>query len=199
MVGGHPADGHLSEDLLRSAEEAFARVMSGVAEQVETMPPDLEAADALRWAGDRTTEMLAGLAELPLDRLLGLADRSVDGRDHDNDPGVSDRAAPRGEPLVVRAARGSVAETRVWVHLIGQPPATTLRFSLSDLVGPEGNAWAGNEVVFTPAAIVLPAPTAASVLLRLTIPDGVPPGEHHGLIIGRGVTGAVVPITVVIT
>jgi hypothetical protein len=198
MVDDRPVQPDLADDVLRSAEEAFVRVMSGVAEQVETMPPDLEAADALRWAGDRVTELLAGLAELPLDRVLGLAGPSVGGSDHDRHRGAPATPMLRGEPLVLRAARGAVAETRVWVHLIGQPPAATLRFALSDLVGPDGDPWVDGEAVFEPAELVLPTCTAASTLLRLTIPDAASLGEHHGLIIGRGVAGAVVPITVVI-
>lgn len=176
-----------AEAVLRSAEEAFSRVTSGVREQVETMPPDLEPADALRWAGDRVTELLAGLADLPLDRLLGRPE-----------PPATE-SAPRGDPIVVCGARGSVVEARVWVHPIGRLPATTLRFALSDLVGPDGTAWAAAEAVFAPAELALPGLAAPSTVLRLRLPDLAAPGEHHGLIIGRGAAGAVVPITLVIT
>lgn len=197
----------LAESVLRSAEEAFARVMNGVPEQVETMPPDLAPADALRWAGDRVTEMLAGLAELPLDRLADLAlDRPVGRSNRSDGPDrseLSDRSGaepvPQGEPIVVRAARGSSVEARIWAHPIGRLTAPTLRFALGDLVGPDGTAWRGGGAVFTPAELVLSGPAAASTVLRLEVPDQAALGEHHGLIIGFGAAGAVLPITVVVT
>lgn len=177
--------------VLRTAEQAFARVMRGVDEQVERMPPDLEPADALRWAGDRMTELLADFAELPLDRMLGLAAPAA--------ATGTDAPPPRGEPVVVRAVHGSVAEARVWVHVVGELSATTLRFALSDLVGPDGDPWSSPGAGFTPAEISLPTTVGSATLLSLPIPDDATPGDHHGLVIGRGVTGAVVPVTVVIT
>ena len=59
-------------EALRLAELAYDRVMAGVDPQLDTMPPELKPADAVRWIGDRVTELVAGFAELPLDRLVDL-------------------------------------------------------------------------------------------------------------------------------
>lgn len=175
----------LSDDVLRCADEAFDRVMAGVPEQLETMPPELAPADALRWAGDRVTELLAGLAELPLDRWLEA-------------PDSTEQQPTTGEPVTVRARRGEVAEVRIWVHLVGQVPTATMRFALSQMVGPSGSAPVIEDVEFVPAELLVPAPVGASTVLRLAVPEHAEVGYHHGLVVGRGVPGAVVPITVVV-
>lgn len=174
-----------ADDVLRSADEAFDRVMTGVDHPLETMPPDLEPADAIRWAGDRVTELLAGVAALPLDRLLGPSG------------GAEDRS-PVGEPVTAHAARGGVAEVRIWVHQIGPVPAATLRFVLTELVGPSGASLTGTTAEFAPAELLVPAPACASTVLRLPIPEAAEVGSHHGLVVAAGVAGAVVPITVVV-
>ena len=172
----------LADDVLRAADDAFDRVMAGVPEQLETMPPNLEPADALRWAGDRVTELIAGLAELPLDRLAG----------------PTEQPPPAGEPLTVHARRGSVAEVRIWVHLVGPVPPATMRFALSELMGPSGASLTPERVDFVPAELAVPTPVGTSILLRLVVPERAGVGSHHGLVVGRGVAGAVVPITVVV-
>ena len=200
-----PVDGDASveeADVLAAAEEAFTRVMRGAADPVELMPPDLEPADALRWTGDRVTELLAELAELPLNRILGLTPDATgaDGGLRSGPAGQDDPAAggspPRGEPVVLRGTPGSVVEARIWVHLIGAPPAGNLRFALGGLVGPDGDPCPVVEVLFAPAELAVPTPVGASTLLRLRIPAGAAPGSHHGLVVGRGVAAAVLPITV---
>ena len=183
------SSGALEQAVLAAAEQAFSRVMTGVPDQVETMPPELETADALRWAGDRVTELLAGFAELPLDRLIGLAA-----------PGTADPSpGPVGEPLKVRGIRGSTAQLRVWVHAVGDVAPARVRFELASLVAPDGASWLRPDATFAPAELAVPAPVGASTVLALQIPEDAVPGSHNGLVIGRGVAGAVVPITVVIT
>lgn len=188
------ADPAPAERVLALADIAFARVMAGAAEDVDRLPPDLQPADALRWAGDRVTELLAGFAELPLERLLGLDD------DHGAaaDPTAEPHRAPAGEPLVVHASSGSVAEVRIWVHLVGPVGPASLRFVLTDLIPAAGEALAGGLAVFAPATLSLPTGVGPSTLLRLPIPLGTAAGDYHGHVLGRGVTGAVVPLTVVV-
>lgn len=182
--GAGPISGSDLEDrILQAADEAFARVMTGVPEQVETMPPDLDLADALRWAGDRITELLASLSELPLEALLG-------------EPGGAQ--APTGEPLHVRASAGMMAETRVWVHPVGELPPGVLQFLLSDLVTADGQSIPGSPAGFTPEQLSTPVPVGAATLLRLPVPADAVPGRYHGHVFAQGVIGAAVPIEVTV-
>lgn len=209
QAGDHDGGGSVRADhdrafahqVHRAAEEAFARVMTGVDEQVARLPPGLELSDALRWLGDRVSELVAGFAELPLDRLAGLGVPGAEhpDRDHHQHPAADGATAPPGEPIIVRAARGSTAEVRVWVHLVGAVPAATLRLGLSDLLRPDGTTWLRPAADLAPAQIALPGDGSTSAVLRLPIPADAVPGAHHGLVVGHGVAGAAVPITVVIT
>lgn len=199
MSGGEAPAGpeaELAERVLRSADAAFERVRIGRADQ-QSMPPEPEPADVLRWVGDRVTELVADFAELPLDRLLGMAEPYRTGDDHDQS-GASGGSAPAGEPLIATAPPGGVVEVRVWVHLVGQPPPATLRFRLTDLQDGDRTPLPGHEAIFEPAELDLATPVAASTLLRLPIPDDAVDGSYHGLVLGRGVDGAAVPLTVVI-
>lgn len=195
----------------QSAEEAFERVMASVPGQPDTMPADLEPADALRWVGDRVTELLAGFAELPLDRLLGLDDHRATDHDHDHDHGRDrdlgrdrDRdpspgsGPPIGESVRVCVAPGEVAEVRVWVHLIGEVPVATLRFILTDLLAETGERLRAQAAQFEPSVLTLPVPAGASTVLRLPVPEHQPAGSFQGLVVGQGFAAAVVPITVVV-
>lgn len=212
-------DPELEQQVLRAAEEAFATVMHGVREQVESMPPDLEPADALRWAGDRVTELLTSLADLPLERALGLvADRGPGvsaaeaGASSAGATGAGDGQA--GEPIVGRGTPGGTLEVRVWVHPTGvQPrpaghsaaasdseaPSTPgLRFLLTDLVAATGKLIVGATATFAPAELVLPVPAGSSTLLRIPVPEATSPGTFHGHVLAQGAAGAAVPITVVV-
>lgn len=184
-------DSAFDGEVIAAADEALSRVMRGVQEQVERMPPDLEPADALRWAGDRVTELLAGFAELPLDSLLGVATPSA--------AAPAEAATPTGEPLTVRAAAGALIEVRVWVHPVGDELTGLLHFRLGELSGPDGLTWTDDEAGFTPAACVLPVSRPWSTVLRCRVPVEAARGQHHGLVVARGAADAVVPITVVIT
>lgn len=182
-------------EVLDAAEEALRRVMNGVADQVERMPPDLEPAEALRWAGDRATELLAGFAELPLEQLLGLGRPTAAPARETPGPG----AEPTGEPLTVRVRPGDTAEVRVWVHLLGGRIDGVLAFALSPLTGPDGATWTALDPVFRPAECPLPITGPWSTMLRFGVPDEAIAGTHHGLVITRGAATAAVPITVIIT
>ncbi|MDN5762281.1 MAG: hypothetical protein L0H41_08200 [Microlunatus sp.] len=181
-----PDETEVAQAAVAAAGIAYERVMSGVADELASVPPNLEPADALRWAGDRLTELLAGFAEFPLDRLMGLNDAR---------PGTAETVA-RGEPVQVRATAGSSAETRIWVHVIGPLTQATVRFSLTDLVPAVGDSLPGCAAAFEPTGLSLPAPAGASTVLRYRIPTGTAPGHYHGLVVGRGVADAVVPVTV---
>jgi len=178
----------LEDRVLQAAEEAFARVMAGVPEQLATMPPDLDLADAIRWAGDRVTELLAGLSELPLESLLGL----------DHESGAT-TPMPDGEPVRVQATAGTVAEARVWVHPVGDLAAGALHFLLSDLVTASGGTIPGSLAGFTPEQIATPVTAGAGTLLRLWVPAGAAAGCYHGHVFAHGVIGAAVPIVVTLT
>ncbi|HEU4548019.1 MAG TPA: hypothetical protein VFR88_17180 [Microlunatus sp.] len=189
-----PADDPVfAEETLRLAELAFDRVMSGVDPRLDTVPPELKPADAVRWIGDRVTELVAGFAELPLDRLVDSGCPSFP-----SEPPVSE-PEPRGEPLTMTASRGGLAEVRIWIHPIGELTTGTLRFRVTDLLPATGEALPGGAAVFAPAGVDLPLGTAASVLLRYPVPAGVAPGRYHGMVLAGGATDAVLPITAVIT
>jgi hypothetical protein len=154
------------------------------------MPPELTPADAVRWIGDRVTEMVAGFAELPLDRLVDLVPPTPLAGDQASDP------APRGEPVAVASPRGGLAEVRIWIHPIGELRGGVLRFRLTDLEPSTGDALPGGTAVFVPAEIDVPVGGASSVLLRYPIPPGAIPGPYNGLVLAGGAADAVVPITV---
>jgi len=173
---------------------AYDRVMSGVDPQLDTMPPELKPADAVRWIGDRVTELVAGFAELPLDRLVDLGGPTASAHDHQSEP------TPRGEPLIMVSPPCGLGEVRIWIHPIGDPVAAgTLRFRLSDLQPGTGETLPGGTAVFAPAVIDAPLGAPASVLLRYPVPAGTTPDRYHGLVLASGGSDAVVPITLVIT
>ena len=186
-------DTAFADEALRVAGLAYDRVMAGVDPRLDTMPPELKPADAVRWIGDRVTELVAGFAELPLDRLVDL------GAPTPPPAGVVGTPEPRGEPLTMNTARGRLGEVRIWIHPVGEPLTGTLRFRLTDLQPGTGGALPGGTAVFAPAEIGLPLAAAASVLLRYPVPVGAVPGRYHGLVLAGGATDAVVPITAVIT
>ena len=192
------ADPDLETRVLRAAEEAFAKVMAGVPEQLETMPPDLDADDAIRWAGDRVTELLANLAELPLESLLGPAEQAVEDPVPDGFS-ATDSRPPTGVPLSVRASAGEVTEARVWVHPVGDLGPGDLHFLLSDLVAPSGESISGELAGFAPAHLTTPLRAGAATLLQLEVPPGTARGSYHGHVLARGAADAAVPITVTLT
>jgi hypothetical protein len=189
---GSVDDAAFADEALHLAGLAFDRVMSGVDPPLDTMPPELTPADAVRWIGDRVTELVAGFAELPLDRLVGL------GPESSSEPPAGE-AESRGEPLTMTATRGGLGEVRIWLHPIGELTTGTLRFRVTDLLPTTGEALPGGAAVFAPPEVSLPLGAAASVLLRYPIPAGAAPGRYHGLVLAGGATDAVVPVTAVIT
>jgi hypothetical protein len=186
-------DTAFAEEALHLAGLAFDRVMSGVDPPLDTMPPELKPVDAVRWIGDRVTELVAGFAELPLERLVDLGPGSPP-----SEPPVSE-PVPRGEPLTMTASRGGLGEVRIWLHPIGELTTGTLRFRVTDLLPATGEALSGGAAVFAPAEVGLPLGAASSVVLRYPIPVETAPGRYHGMVLAGGVTDAVVPVTVVIT
>lgn len=198
------SDDGLEERVLQAAADAFARVMAGVPEQLETVPPDLDLGDAIRWAGDRITELLAGLSELPLEAMLGLdgssgSSGSAGAADADPARQPSDDQQPTGEPVRVHARAGMVAEARIWVHPVGDLSPGTLHFLLSDLVAASGESIPGSLAGFTPEQIATPVAVGTATLLRLSVPADAAPGRYHGHIFAHGVTGAAVPVMVTLT
>ncbi len=186
-------DTAFAEEALHLAGLAFDRVMSGVDPPLDTMPPELKPVDAVRWIGDRVTELVAGFAELPLERLVDLGPGSPPSEPPVSEPG------PRGQPLTMTASRGGLGEVRIWLHPIGELTTGTLRFRVTDLLPATGEALPGGAAVFAPPEVSLPLGAAASVLLRYPIPVGAAPGRYHGMVLAGGATDAVVPVTVVIT
>ena len=186
-------DTAFAEEALRLAGLAYDRVMSGVDPQLDSMPPELKPADAVRWIGDRVTELIAGFAELPLNRLVDLGVAAPPSA------GVVGTSQPRGEPLTMTSARGGFGVVRIWIHPVGELTSGTLRFRLTDLQPGTGEALPGGTAVFAPAEIGLPRAAATSVLLRYPVPVGAVPGRYHGLVLAGGATDAAVAITAVIT
>ncbi len=177
----------------RLAGLAFDAVMSDVPPQLEQMPPELEPADAVRWIGDRVTELVAGFAELPLDRLL-----DATGPASGTPPTQPDPPTTRGEPLTVTVPAGGLGEVRVWVHPVGDLGTGTLRFRLGDLHPAAGEPLPGDLAVFVPSEVEVHG-AVTSTLLRYPVPAGTRPGRHEGLVLAYGVADAVVPVTVVVT
>lgn len=193
----------LEARVLQAAEDAFARVMAGVPEQLEAMPPDLDLADAIRWAGDRVTELLAGLSELPLEAMLGLDGSSGPSGSSQADPAAAARPPsdeqPAGQPVRVQARAGTVAQARVWVHPVGDLAPGVLHFLLSDLIAASGESIPGSLAGFTPEQLTTPVVVGAATLLQLSVPADAVPGRYHGHVFAHGVIGAAVPITVTLT
>lgn len=188
----------LEERVLQAAEDAFTTVMAGVPEQLETMPPDLDLADAIRWFGDRATELVASLSELPLEAVLGL-DNSAKSTDTRTARRPDDDHHPAGDPVLVQGRPGRVAEARVWVHSVGDLAPGTLHFLLGDLVAASGESLPGSLASFAPEQIATPVAVGAATLLRLSVPADATPGQYHGHLFAHGVTGAAVPVMVTLT
>ncbi len=190
-------DAAFAAEALRVADLAYDRVMAGIDPRLDAMPTALEPADAVRWIGDRVTELVAGFAELPLDRLVDLGATPPDA---DHRAAEQHGGAPLGEPLTLTSARGGVGEVRIWLHPLGELPTGTLTLRLGDLQPGAGEGLPGGTAVFVPPAIPLPVGAATSVLLRYPIPSDAVPGRYHGLVLaGGGGIDAVLPITVVVT
>ena len=152
------------------------------------MPPELKPADAVRWIGDRVTELVAGFAELPLDRLVDLGHRllhpwargqtGATGRTADDDV--------RARSVSARSGSGSTRSATSYRDPAVPPhrPATRHR-----------RAAAGRPAVFAPGrdrASPSRPPRPSCCAIR---PGGVPAGRYHGLVLASGVADAVVPIT----
>ena len=188
-------DAGFAAEALRVADLAYDRVMAGIDPRLEAMPTALEPADAVRWIGDRVTELVAGFAELPLDRLVDLGATPPDADHHASEHG----GAPQGEPLTLTSVRGGVGEVRIWLHPVGELQTGTLTLRLGDLQPGAGEGLPGGTAVFVPPAIPLPFGASTSVLLRYPIPSDAVPGRYHGLVLAGGGVDAVLPITVVVT
>ncbi len=197
MTSTDPGDDlGFTEEALRLAGLAYERVVSGVDPHLDALPPELTPADAVRWIGDRVTELVAGFAELPLDRLVDLGQQAPPAGDPESEPAPRGEPAPQGEPLTVTSRPGGVAEVRIWIHPIGELGDGMLRFRLTDLQPGTGEALPGGTAAFLPAEMAVPAAGPSSVLLRYPISTGTLPGRYHGLVLAGGATDAVVPITV---
>lgn len=186
-------DAAFAAEARRIADLAFDTVMSGVPQQLESMPPELEPADAVRWVGDRITELVAGFAELPLDRLVGVAGPA----DADADAGRGAAPAPRGEPLTLAARPGGLGEVRIWIHPLGDLETGTLRFRLGDLQASSGDALPGDLAVVSPPEITVRG-AVTSALLRYPVPAGTGPGRYDGVVLAYGVADAALPVTLVV-
>ncbi|HEU5484395.1 MAG TPA: hypothetical protein VFU98_05775, partial [Microlunatus sp.] len=75
---------------------------------------------------------------------------------------------------------------------------STMRFVLTDLVGSTGEPLPSGTAEFLPGELAVPSPAGSSVVLRLAIPEQTARGDYVGLVVGRGVAGASVPITVLV-
>lgn len=189
--------------VLACADLAFERVMASVSDRPAALPPDLEPADALRWVTDRVTEAVAGFAELPLHRLLDLGGPDRGG------PGP---AVPTGEAVRLAAAPGSVAQARIWVHVVDPGPPTKevptsaadrpgqrLTFALTELRGNGADPLTADGTSFEPPYLELPTAPGTSTLLRYRVPAGTDPGAYHGVVVGHGLADATVVVTLVVT
>lgn len=202
LVTDPTEDGDPDWEPRAAAEVAFEKVMAGVDTHLAATPAELTTTDALRWAGDRLVEMLAAFAELPVERLLGLDGRARvrgDGGAPADGGTPADGPRPQGEPISISATAGGLAEARIWVHQRGAPAEGSLRFVLTDLHSATADPLPGAAAAFDPPSLALPALAGASTVIRFRVPADALPGAYHGHVVGRGVAGAAVPVTVVIT
>lgn len=103
-----------------------------------------------------------------------------------------DQAAP--DRLVVvqmpgPLAPGQAAERALVMTNETDTPTGEMSFSSSDLLGPSGARIPGGLVSFDPLALSVPPRGSGRVVVRVTVPEGLPGGGYEGLLQGIRVQG----------
>jgi hypothetical protein len=103
-----------------------------------------------------------------------------------------DQAAP--DHLVVvqmpgQPAPGQAAEREIVMTNETDTPTAEMVFSSSDLLGPSGTRIPSGLVSFTPPALSVAPGGKGRVVVRVTIPEGLPSGGYEGLLRGIRVEG----------
>ena len=92
------------------------------------------------------------------------------------------------ETLVLPRARpGADAEASVWVHNRTSSVVATVEIRATVLISAEEHTIPGEAVAFRPqGAVVLEPGTCREVTVRVSVPEGQPPGRYRGLLTGSG-------------
>ena len=101
---------------------------------------------------------------------------------------VSDAVAPETETLVLPQARpGADAEASVWVHNRTSSVVAAVELRATVLISDTENTMPGDTVTFHPeGAVVVEPGTCREVGVRVSVPEGQPPGHYRGLLTGSG-------------
>ena len=101
---------------------------------------------------------------------------------------VSDAVASGTETLVLPRARpGTGAEASVWVHNRTTSVVASVELRATVLISAEEHTIPADAVTFHPeGAVVLEPCTCREVSLRVSVPQGQPPGLYRGLLTGSG-------------
>lgn len=100
----------------------------------------------------------------------------------------SDAAPPGTEILAMPPARaGADVEASVWVHNRTSSIVATVELRATVLISAEEDVIHGDAVTFRPeGAVVLEPGTSREVSVRMSVPEGQPPGLYRGLLTGSG-------------
>ncbi len=106
---------------------------------------------------------------------------------------LSPDQAAAGRLVVVQMpgplAPGQAGERALVMTNETDTPTGEMSFSSSDLVGPSGAWIPGSLVSFDPVALSIPPRESGRVVVRVTIPEGLPGGGYEGLLQGIRVEG----------
>ncbi len=121
------------------------------------------------------------------------------GRDGLGIVGITARAAtpPEWAALAPRAvvqmpgppAPGQATERSVVLTNETDTPTAAMSFSSTDLLGPSGARIPRGCVAFSPPVLAVPPQSSGRVVVRVTIPEGLPGGGYEGQIHGMRVDG----------
>ena len=101
---------------------------------------------------------------------------------------VSDAVAPGTETLVLPPARpGADAEASVWVHNRTSAVVASVELRATVLISDADHTMPAEAVTFQPeGTVVLEPGTCREVGVRVSVPEGQPPGLYRGLLTGSG-------------
>lgn len=86
-------------------------------------------------------------------------------------------------------APGQATERPVVLTNETDTPTAAMSFSSTDLLGPEGARIPGGLVAFDPPVLAVPPRSSGRVMVRVTIPEGLPSGGYEGQVHGMPVDG----------
>jgi hypothetical protein len=99
---------------------------------------------------------------------------------------IPEAIAPGTEILVLpRTEPGHACEASMWIHNRTTSLVASVELHSTILVSPEALTIPVDTVTFLPQATVVVEPgTCREVTVRVRVPQGQPPGQYHGLVLG---------------